>query len=125
MPVPPVRAAASERRDAFRIDTERLRQEHPIVDVVRRYGVELRRSGSSFTGRCPFHADQGRPNFVVFPRSERWWCFRCAAGSGDECGANGNEQEPTGGEDRHAGETAWESGAAAGATTLRRSRQTR
>jgi DNA primase len=78
--VPPIHSAPPTRRETFRIDAERLRQQHPILDVVRRYGVELRRSGSSFTGRCPFHADQGRPNFVVFPRSGRWWCFRCAAG---------------------------------------------
>jgi DNA primase len=62
-----------------RIDTAQLRQRHPIVDVVSGYGVELRRSGASFTGRCPFHADGGRPNLVVFPRSGRWSCFRCGA----------------------------------------------
>lgn len=80
MSVPPVRSAPPTRLETLRIDTARLREQHPIADVVRRYGVELRRSGSSFTGRCPFHADQGRPNLVVFPRSGRWWCFRCATG---------------------------------------------
>jgi DNA primase len=80
MSVPPAHSAPRTRHETSHIDSERLRQQHPIVDVVRRYGVELRRSGSSVTGRCPFHADQGRPNFVVFPRSERWWCFRCGAG---------------------------------------------
>src|SRR5918911_1421439 len=80
MSMPPAHSTPRTRRETSRIDTERLRQQHPIADVVRRYGVELRRSGSSFTGRCPFHVDQGRPNFVVFPRSERWWCFRCGAG---------------------------------------------
>jgi len=29
-----------------------------------------------FTGWCPFHADGGRPNLVVYPRSGRWVCFR-------------------------------------------------
>jgi DNA primase len=62
-----------------RIDVEQLRQQHPIVDVVAHYGIELRRSGACFTGRCPFHADGGRPNLVVFPRSGRWSCFRCGA----------------------------------------------
>jgi DNA primase len=62
-----------------RIDTEQLRQRNPIAEVISRYGVELRPSGASFTGRCPFHADRGRPNLVVFPRSGRWSCFRCGA----------------------------------------------
>jgi DNA primase len=60
-----------------RIDTERLRQQHPIADVVERYGIELRRAGSALIGRCPFHVDAGRPNLVVYPRSGRFVCFRC------------------------------------------------
>lgn len=59
------------------IDTERLRKQHPIADVVERYGIELRRSGSGLVGRCPFHSDAGRPNLVVYPRSARFVCFRC------------------------------------------------
>lgn len=62
---------------AERIDTERLRRQHPIAEVVERYGVELRRSGAALIGRCPFHADAGRPNLVVYPRSARFVCFRC------------------------------------------------
>jgi DNA primase len=60
-----------------RIDTERIRQQHPIADVVERYGIQLRRVGSALVGRCPFHADGGRPNFVVYDRSARFVCFRC------------------------------------------------
>src|SRR5437762_3153942 len=71
--------ASSSPSEQSRVDTESLRLQNPIVDVVARYGVELRRTGSSFTGRCPFHADGGRPNLVVFPRSARWACFRCDA----------------------------------------------
>jgi DNA primase catalytic core len=71
--------ASSSRSQQSRVDTESLRLQNPIVDVVARYGVELRRRGSSFTGRCPFHADGGRPNLVVFPGSARWACFRCDA----------------------------------------------
>lgn len=74
MPVPAPRASLCPR-----IDTDRLRMEHPIADVVARYGIELRRSGSSLVGRCPFHADGGRPNLAVFPRTARFMCFRCQA----------------------------------------------
>src|SRR5262252_3773470 len=70
---------------ATRIDTDLLRQQHPIVDVIAQYGIELRRSGSTFTGRCPFHTDHGRANLTAYPRSGRWVCFRCDA-RGDAIG---------------------------------------
>jgi DNA primase len=60
-----------------RIDTERLRVCHPIGELVARYGIELRRAGTSLLGRCPFHQDGGRPNFAAYPRSGLWICFRC------------------------------------------------
>jgi hypothetical protein len=50
-----------------RIDTDRLRLNHPIADLITRYGIELRRSGSTLVGRSPFHQDGGRPNLTVFP----------------------------------------------------------
>jgi DNA primase len=62
-----------------RIDTDRLREQNPIADVISSYGIELRRCGSTLVGRCPFHADGGRPNMTVFPRSGRFVCFRCQA----------------------------------------------
>ncbi len=59
------------------IDTEAVRRQHPLADVVAAYGIELRRSGSALVGRCPFHADGGRPNLTVYSRSGRWVCYRC------------------------------------------------
>jgi DNA primase len=70
---------------ATRVDTDLLLQQHPIVDVIAQYGIELRRSGSAFTGRCPFHPDHGRANLTAYPRSGRWICFRCDA-RGDAIG---------------------------------------
>jgi DNA primase len=64
---------------ATRVDTDLLRQQHPIVDLISHYGIELHRSGSAFTGRCPFHTDRGRPNLTAYPNSGRWVCFRCDA----------------------------------------------
>lgn len=62
------------------IDTAALKRDHPVAEVVTRYGVELRRSGRALVGRCPFHADGGRPNFYVYPQSDSWYCYRCAIG---------------------------------------------
>jgi DNA primase len=58
------------------IDTDALRREHPVAELVASYGIELRRVGAALVGRCPFHQDRGRPNLHVYP-SGRWICYRC------------------------------------------------
>ena len=65
---------------ARRIETAALKRAHPVEDVVARYGIELKRQGRALVGRCPFHADGGRPNLHVFPATRTWWCFRCCIG---------------------------------------------
>jgi DNA primase len=65
---------------ARRIDAATLKLDHPIEEVVAAYGIELRQQGRSLAGRCPFHADGGRPNLIVFPTSQTWHCFRCDVG---------------------------------------------
>jgi DNA primase len=71
---------ASYARRGARIDVEALKQAHPIEEVVERYGIQLRRQGRAAVGRCPFHADGGRPNLHVFGDTRLWWCFRCHVG---------------------------------------------
>lgn len=61
-------------------DVEQLRREHPIAEVLARSGIELRPVGRALVGRCPFHADGGRPNLHVYPDSQRWFCYRCSLG---------------------------------------------
>jgi DNA primase len=63
-----------------RIDTDALKQDRPIADVVARYGIDLRRSGRGLVGRCPFHTDNGRPNLYVYPATDSFYCFRCGVG---------------------------------------------
>ncbi len=63
-----------------RIDTELLKREHPIEEVVARYGIELRPTGRTLVGRCPFHPDGGRPNLHVYPSNNSFYCYRCAIG---------------------------------------------
>jgi len=63
-----------------RINTAALKLAHPIEDVVARYGIELRRQGHALVGRCPFHADGGRPNLHLFSATQSWYCFRCGSG---------------------------------------------
>ncbi len=71
---------ASYARRGVRVDVEALKQAHPIEEVVERYGIQLRRQGRAAVGRCPFHADGGRPNLHVWADTRSWWCFRCNAG---------------------------------------------
>jgi len=64
-----------------REEIERVRDAHPIEEVVGRY-VGLRRAGRRYVGRCPFHDDHD-PSLVVFPDSGRWWCFGACNDGGD------------------------------------------
>src|SRR5437899_997996 len=78
--VSPLDSAATYRRTSKRVDVEALKVNHPIQDVVARYGIELRRQGRAAIGRCPFHPDHGRPNLHVWGDTRSWWCFRCNVG---------------------------------------------
>ncbi|MDP9045514.1 MAG: DNA primase, partial [Pseudomonadota bacterium] len=51
-----------------------------IAEVVGRH-VQLKKSGSSLTGLCPFHAEKS-PSFNVIPAKQFYHCFGCGA-SGD------------------------------------------
>lgn len=62
------------------IDTDSLKRSRPITDVVLSYGIDLRSSGRTLVGRCPFHTDGGRPNLYVYPTTESFYCFRCGIG---------------------------------------------
>jgi DNA primase len=63
---------------ARRIDTEALKRERPLADVVASYGVALRReSTGTFRALCPFHQER-TPSFWIDARdgsSEHYyWC---------------------------------------------------
>ena len=49
-----------------------------IVDVISPH-VELKRSGSSWMGLCPFHGEKS-PSFSVVPAKQFYYCFGCGAG---------------------------------------------
>ena len=57
---------------------ETLRQRIDIIDVVGEY-VQLRRSGRSYVGLCPFHNERS-PSFSVSPDRQMYYCFGCGAG---------------------------------------------
>jgi DNA primase len=58
-------------------DFAEVKLAYPLLDVVERAGVALRRSGSSrFQGLCPFHADRN-PSFFVDVNRQRFACYGC------------------------------------------------
>lgn len=62
---------------------EEIKSRLDIVDIVSESGVQLRRSGRSYTGLCPFHSNTRTPSFVVFPETQGWHCFGACAEGGD------------------------------------------
>jgi len=63
---------------ASRIDTETLKRDRPLADVIASYGIALRReSAGTYRALCPFHQER-TPSFWVDgrdPSNEHyWWC---------------------------------------------------
>lgn len=57
---------------------QRARAAHPVLPTVAQT-VRLKRQGTAWIGRCPWHGDRGRPNLAVFPATDTWHCFACGA----------------------------------------------
>ncbi|MBC8562544.1 DNA primase [Jutongia huaianensis] len=57
---------------------EEVRSRSDIVSVIGRY-VRLKRTGSGYTGLCPFHNEK-TPSFYVNPARQMYKCFGCGVG---------------------------------------------
>ncbi len=64
-----------------RTPDEAKEQVRDATDIVALVGekVRLRRSGRSWKGLCPFHAEK-TPSFTVNPERQVWHCFGCGKG---------------------------------------------
>ena len=62
-------------------DLQRLKEEVSVQRLVEASGVELKKGGKDFTGKCPFHADD-TASLVVTPHKNLWHCFGCQIGGG-------------------------------------------
>jgi DNA primase len=58
---------------------DEIRERIDLVALMGRHGVELKKSGRSFKGCCPFHQEK-TPSFHVWPEEKRFKCFGCQAG---------------------------------------------
>jgi DNA primase len=62
-------------------DIQRLKDEVSVQRLVESAGVELKKTGKDWAGRCPFHADD-TASLVITPAKNLWHCFGCQTGGG-------------------------------------------
>lgn len=59
---------------------ERLKTDISLLRLVQARGIELKRHGKDWLGRCPFHEDR-TPSLVVSPATNLWHCLgACSVG---------------------------------------------
>ncbi len=61
---------------------QEIKERVDVLDIVGQT-VQLRRSGSSYTGFCPFHDNKNTPAFVLWPDTGYWKCFGACNENGD------------------------------------------
>ena len=57
---------------------DELRSKNDITSVISMY-ADLKKRGRNYVCKCPFHNDS-TPSFTVYPDTESFYCFGCAAG---------------------------------------------
>jgi DNA primase catalytic core len=62
-------------------EIERLKNEVSVERLVQASGIELKKSGKDWLGKCPFHEDD-TASLVVTPAKNLWHCFGCGIGGG-------------------------------------------
>lgn len=58
---------------------ERIRDSVDILDIVKEYVPNVKRSGTSYKACCPFHQEK-TPSFTISPDKGLYYCFGCQTG---------------------------------------------
>lgn len=58
--------------------TETVKERIDIVEFISTY-VQLRKTGRTYLGFCPFHPNTKTPAFTVYPDTQSFHCFGCKA----------------------------------------------
>ena len=59
-------------------DLDQVKRETDLLALVQSRGLKSKKHGTKdFIGRCPFHDDQNKPNFIVSPAKGLWHCMAC------------------------------------------------
>jgi len=69
------------------VEIEAVKKAVDLVALIRSSGVELKRKGKDFIGRCPFHDDK-TPSLVVSPGKGLWNCLGACKGNGHPSGGD-------------------------------------
>ncbi|MCU0594804.1 MAG: DNA primase [Desulfobacterota bacterium] len=64
--------------DAYQAAKEEIKRTVDIVELIGQF-VQLKRSGQSYMGLCPFHSEKA-PSFTVSPSKQMFHCFGCKKG---------------------------------------------
>lgn len=59
-------------------EIDEIIERNDVVEVIRNY-IPLKKTGSNFKARCPFH-DEKTASFVVSPKKQIYKCFGCGEG---------------------------------------------
>ena len=62
----------------MRPNFDQIKKTTDLAAVVRAHGIELKKAGRNWKGRCPFHDDK-TPSFIVTPHKGLWHCPGCGA----------------------------------------------
>jgi DNA primase len=62
------------------VEVARVKNGTNLVALIQSKGIELKKKGRSWQGRCPFHADGKTPSLSVTPEKGLWKCFGCGVG---------------------------------------------
>ena len=62
-------------------ELRRLKEDIPVERLVAAVGIELKKAGKDWLGRCPFHDDRAA-SLVVTPAKNLWHCFARQIGGG-------------------------------------------
>lgn len=63
-------------------ELERIKNDVAVQGLVEAAGIELKRAGKDWLGRCPWHGADTEPSLVVSPSKNLWNCFGCGIGGG-------------------------------------------
>ena len=55
---------------------QRVKDSTNLIDVIRAYGIDVKKKGSKYWACCPFHHEK-TPSFAISPEDGFYYCFGC------------------------------------------------